>query len=192
VLPLLLIALVTLTAAAVAMALRNLIHSALLLIASWAGVAAFYLWAGAEFAAFAQVLVYVGAVSMVVLFAMLLTRRSLAELAVPRGAAGRTLAALVTGGAVFALLVKAVLAMTPQAMPATAAAPAVTVREIGLRLMGAHAVSLLVVGVLLTVALLGAVVIAAQDRDDVGAWLAHALPGRRGRATPLQKPGDRP
>ena len=43
--------------AAVAMTLRNLIHSALLLIASWAGVAAFYLWAGAEFVAFAQVLV---------------------------------------------------------------------------------------------------------------------------------------
>ena len=61
------------------MTLRNLIHSALLLIASWAGIAAFYLWAGAEFVAFAQVLVYVGAVSMVVLFAVLLTRRSRAD-----------------------------------------------------------------------------------------------------------------
>ena len=43
---------------------------------SWAGVAAFFLWAGAEFVAFAQVLVYLGAISMVVLFAVLLTRRS--------------------------------------------------------------------------------------------------------------------
>ena len=67
---LLTIALATLATAAVAMALRNLIHSALLLIASWAGIAAFYLWAGAEFVAFAQVLVYVGAVSMIVLFAV--------------------------------------------------------------------------------------------------------------------------
>ena len=72
----LIIALLTLGSAAVEMALRNLIHSALLLIGSWAGIAAFYLWAGAEFVAFAQVLVYVGAISMVVLFAVLLTRRS--------------------------------------------------------------------------------------------------------------------
>ena len=42
----------------------------------------------------------------------------------------------------------------------------VTVREIGLQLMGAHADSLLIVGLLLTVALLGAVVIAASDRPD--------------------------
>src|ERR1051326_2707120 len=77
---LLVIALLTLASAAVALSLRNLIHSALLLSASWAGIAAFYLWAGAEFVAFAQVLVYVGAVSMIVLFAVLLTRRSRAEL----------------------------------------------------------------------------------------------------------------
>ena len=54
------IVLFTLVPAVAAMALRNLIHSALLLIASWAGIAAFYLWAGAEFVAFAQVLVELG------------------------------------------------------------------------------------------------------------------------------------
>ena len=42
------IALLTLAAAVIALALRDLIHSALLLIASWVGIAAFYLWAGAE------------------------------------------------------------------------------------------------------------------------------------------------
>ena len=56
------------------MALRNLIHSALLLIASWAGIAAFYLWAGAEFVAFAQVLIYVGAVIILLLFGIMITR----------------------------------------------------------------------------------------------------------------------
>jgi NADH:ubiquinone oxidoreductase subunit 6 (subunit J) len=57
------IAAVTLATAAIAMMLRNIIHSALLLIGSWAGIAAFYLWAGAEFVGFAQLMVYVGAVS---------------------------------------------------------------------------------------------------------------------------------
>src|SRR5688572_29101669 len=94
------IALVTLGAAAIAMSLRNLIHSALLLIGSWAGIAAFYLWAGAEFVAFAQALVYVGAISMVVLFAVLLTRRSRTDLSLAPDSIGRAVMALLVGGAV--------------------------------------------------------------------------------------------
>jgi NADH:ubiquinone oxidoreductase subunit 6 (subunit J) len=159
---LLAIALFTLTTAAVALALRNLIHSALLLIASWGGIAAFYLWAGAEFVAFAQVLVYVGAISMVVLFAVLLTRHSRADLEIAPDAMGRIFAAVLAGGAVLGVLVGAVLS-SPFRSPA-AAAPAFNVRELGLQLMGPHAAALLVVGVLLTLALLGAVVIAAPER----------------------------
>src|ERR1041385_2606134 len=98
------------------MSLRNLIHSALLLIASWAGIAAFYLWAGAEFVAFAQVLVYVGAISMVVLFAVLLTRRSREDLAVAPDSIGRAISALIAGGTVLGVLFGAVLS-TPLGAP---------------------------------------------------------------------------
>lgn len=157
------IAFVTLATAAVAMSLRNLIHSALLLIASWAGIAAFYLWAGAEFVAFAQVLVYVGAVSMVVLFAVLMTRHSAADLAVAPESLGRAAAALIVSGAVFGVLAGGIVS-TPLAAPAAAPRPHVSVRALGTELMGPHAAALLVVGILLTVALLGAVVIAAVDR----------------------------
>jgi NADH:ubiquinone oxidoreductase subunit 6 (subunit J) len=41
----------------------------------------------------------------------------------------------------------------------------VTVKEIGIQLMGPHAAALLVAGLLLTVALLGAIVIAATERS---------------------------
>jgi NADH:ubiquinone oxidoreductase subunit 6 (subunit J) len=158
---LLLIALVMLGSAAVAMSLRNLIHSALLLIVSWAGIAAFYLWAGAEFLAFAQLLIYVGAVSMVVLFAVLLTRQSRVDLVVARAPFGRTLAALVAGGAVGGVLIGAILG-TPLPF-AGAPPPGLTVRQLGLQLMGPHAAALMVVGVILTVALLGGIVLAATD-----------------------------
>jgi len=161
---LLAIALVTLGAAAVAMTLRNLIHSALLLIASWAGVAAFYLWAGAEFVAFAEVLVYVGAVSMVVLFAVLLTRRSRADHTVTPASAGRAISGFIAGGAVCGVLFGAVVA-TPMGVTSSAT-PTVTVRQIGTQLMSTHAAALVIVGVLLTVALLGAIVIASADRKD--------------------------
>jgi len=159
---LVLIALVVLAAAAVAMALRNLIHSALCLVLAWTGIAMFYLWAGAEFLAFAQVLIYVGAVSMVVLFAVLLTRRGPG--AEPGGgAAGRIAAGLITGVLTAGVLGHAVLRAGLTAPPA--AAPALTVRELGGQLMTAHTGALLAAGAILTVALIGAVVVAATDSD---------------------------
>lgn len=159
------IASATLVSAAIAMSLRNLIHSALLLVISWAGIAAFYLWAGAEFVAFAQVLVYIGAVSMVVLFAILLTRQSQQDATAAPSSVKRAAAGLIAGAAVFAVLLFATL-RTPLST-APAARPAdLTVNAIGTQLMGPDAAALLVVGVLLTVALLGAIVIASLDRPN--------------------------
>ncbi|MEO6244887.1 MAG: NADH-quinone oxidoreductase subunit J [Opitutaceae bacterium] len=161
---LLLIAVVTLGAAIVAMLRHNLIHSALLLIASWAGIAAFYLWAGAEFVAFAQVLVYVGAISMVVLFAVLLTRPPPSMPVASSNTLGRALVALITGGAVLGVLIGAIVSSPLSG--ASTPPPAVTVKQLGLELAGRHAGALLVVGALLTVALLGAIVIASTDRSE--------------------------
>ena len=158
---LLLIALVTLTAAAVALSLRNIIHSALLLIASWFGIAAFYLWAGAEFVAFAQVLVYVGAISMVVLFAVLLTRHSRADIEIAPDSQRRVLGAILAGGAVLGVLAGAILGSPLNS--SAAQAPALTVKVIGEQLLARHAGSLLIIGVLLTVSLLGAIVIASHE-----------------------------
>lgn len=164
------IAFLTLATAAVAMTLRNLIHSALLLAVSWTGIAVFYLWAGAEFVAFAQILIYVGAISMVVLFAVLLTRRSREDLNLAPESIGRAVAALIAGGAVLGVLFGAVV--STRLPMATSPAPDVTVRQLGVQLMGPHAAALLVVGALLTVALLGAVVLAAtarrESKEDAG------------------------
>jgi NADH:ubiquinone oxidoreductase subunit 6 (subunit J) len=161
------LAVCTLAAAAVALALRPLVHSALGLVLAWAGVAAFYLWAGAEFLAFAQVLVYVGAISMVVLFAVLLTRRQpdAADGTAPAGVR-RGLAGLAVAAAVAAVLGRAVLGakLAPPATPA----PVLDVRALGEQLAGPHAAALLAAGALLTVALIGGVVIAAGGAGGRG------------------------
>jgi len=169
---LLLIALLTLAATAAAFALRNIIRSVLLLIASWVGIAAFYLWAGAEFVAFAQILVYVGAISMIVLFGVVLTRRtpvSVADTTVtpPK----RAILGIVTGGLVALVILWGILRTDlPQttadaATAADATAPAATMRALGLDLMGQYAGAVLITGALLTLALLGAVILAAQERE---------------------------
>jgi len=160
------IAVVLLGAAAVAMALRNLIHCALWLVLAWSALAAFYLWAGAEFLAFAQVLIYVGAVSMVVLFAVLLTRRlpdvNPAPPPPPAGG-GRILAGVAAGVLVAGVVARAGLTSP---LPAAGAAPVLTTRRLGVELMGAHAGALVVAGVILTMVLIGAVVLAAPDSGD--------------------------
>jgi NADH:ubiquinone oxidoreductase subunit 6 (subunit J) len=170
IIPLLLIAALTLLATGAAFLVRNIIHCAILLTAAWAGIGAFYLWAGAQFVAFAQVLVYVGAVSMVVLFAVLLTRRD--EVAGKKTQAEKraffqraTLGLIVA--ATVALLLGAAIVGAPLPQPAANAPEATfSVREVGALLMGPHAAALLATGILLTVALLGAIVLAAPDKED--------------------------
>ncbi len=58
---------------------RNIVHSALYLIGSFAAVAALYISMNAPFLGVAQVLVYIGAVGVLILFAVMLTRRSIME-----------------------------------------------------------------------------------------------------------------
>jgi NADH:ubiquinone oxidoreductase subunit 6 (subunit J) len=164
-LALIFIALVILGAAAAAMLSRNLIHSALLLVGAWAGIAAFYLWAGAEFVAFAQALIYVGAVSMIVLFAVLLTRQGATIAPVEFDSWRRAVLGLVVAGGVMGVLFGAIMG-SPLEGRIGSPTPTITVKQLGLLLMGPYAPALLIVGVLLTVALLGAIVIAAVDKPE--------------------------
>jgi hypothetical protein len=58
---------------------NNIVHSALYLLGTFAGVAALYIFLNAPFVGVAQVLVYIGAVGVLILFAVMLTRRSIME-----------------------------------------------------------------------------------------------------------------
>lgn len=182
-LALLLIALVLLGTGSAALLLRNLIHSVLLFVVSWAAVAAFYLWAGAEFAAFGQILVYVGAVSMVVLFAVLLTRQGDAPAPPDSASRRRAFAGLAASAAVAAVLLRAIAATPPVAVEASTA-PSLTVRQLGTVLLQNHAAALLVVGIILTVSLLGAVVIASVDSEGRDGPLGRPLNATTGSAVP--------
>jgi len=58
---------------------NNVVHSALYLLGSFAGVAALYILLNATFLGVAQVLVYIGAVGVLILFAVMLTRKTIVE-----------------------------------------------------------------------------------------------------------------
>lgn len=68
------VAVMTLAAAFLTVLVRNIFHAALALVGTFFGVAAIYLMLEAEFLAIVQVLIYVGAIAVLILFAVMLTR----------------------------------------------------------------------------------------------------------------------
>ena len=68
------IAVVLVAAALMVVTLRNIVHSALALIVVFAMAAGIYVLLNAEFIAIVQILIYVGAVTILILFALMLTR----------------------------------------------------------------------------------------------------------------------
>ncbi|HEX4085070.1 MAG TPA: NADH-quinone oxidoreductase subunit J [Chthoniobacteraceae bacterium] len=153
--PFILIAALTLSGALAAAILPNLVHAALSLVLAFVGLAAFYFLLGAEFIGLVQVIVYIGAVAVLIVFTILLTRPAVAQ----RGD-------LNWGGVLVAIAVMSGLlwALARTALPAnaTAAAP-MTVMRVGQTLMGDYVWPLQTVGIVLTAALIGAVVLVMEE-----------------------------
>lgn len=178
-LPFAIIAGLTVGSAIAAMTLRNLVHCALCLVITFVGLAALFLQLNAEFVGFAQILVYVGAVAILIVFAILLTRG--AEPPAPAPVTAATPWAISIAVAAFALIAGAML--QSKAIPASRMTavveikgqkvempvypvtnPKPTVKSIGDKLMKDYVLPLEVTGLLLTAAMIGAVIIAMQER----------------------------
>ena len=155
------IAVLTLASALAAMSLRNLVHCALCLALAFGGLAMVYLSLDAQFVGFAQILVYIGAVAILIVFAILLTRSSEPTpqpILSSSWVVGIGVALLVLG-ALGAAITRSRLAH--RVLPAE---PEITVKQIGDKLMTQYVLPLEVVALLLTAALIGAVIIAMQER----------------------------
>jgi NADH-quinone oxidoreductase subunit J len=164
------IAILTIAAAVAAMSLRNLVHCALALAVAFAGLAAAYLQLNAQFVGFTQLLVYVGAVAILIVFAILLTRNSETDQQpfVSRSwLAGIIVAVLVLGVLIWAINHSTVAGPIEPAMSDASMkqSGAITVKRIGESLMQRFVLPMEVVGLLLTAALIGAVIIAMKESN---------------------------
>jgi NADH:ubiquinone oxidoreductase subunit 6 (subunit J) len=138
---------------------RDMIRSAMLLILTLGGVAAMYVLLSADFLAIAQLLVYIGAIMILMLFAIMLTP---GQVDLPTGSpqAQRISAALIAI-AVGALSVWVVLT-TPwnlRSVPLNTQ----TAEQIGNLLLTTYVLPFWIASVLLTVGLIGAIVIAREE-----------------------------
>jgi NADH-quinone oxidoreductase subunit J len=156
----LLLASLTLAGAVAAMMLRNLVHCALCAAGAFAGLAALYLQLNAEFAGFAQLLVYVGAVAILIVFTIMLTRG--AEIQPSATPSPAWWVGLPVGALVAACLVGCIMC-SPSLLRLPAQNVQAPVKSIGEQLMNQYVMPLESIGLLLTASLLGAVVIALRE-----------------------------
>ena len=146
-----------LAAALAAATLRNLMHAALCLVLALLGLASLFFLLGAEFVGLALVFIYIGAVAVLIVFTILLTRRDSKE---HHGFkwSGVLIALAVFGGLTLAILKTQSLSFVPPHIRA------LTVKQIGQALMTGYVWPLECVGVLLTAALIGALVLVMEDK----------------------------
>jgi NADH-quinone oxidoreductase subunit J len=151
------IAILTLAGALAAALLPKLIHAALCLVIAFVGIAALFFLLGAEFVGLVQIFVYVGAVAVLIVFTILLTRRA------DEKTGGFNWIGVVIAIAVLACLIWAVL-QTPSISIAAPQVEALTVKRIGEVLMTDYIWPLQCVGLLLTAALIGGLVLVMEEK----------------------------
>ncbi len=143
---------------------RNVVHAALYLVMVLASVAALFVLLAAEFVAAVQILVYVGAIVVLFLFGVMLTRAQIgADLDLDNGQRGlAALVALVLGGTLTWALIDAFGDdKLPELSDADVAARGV--RPVGDAIFSTYLVPFEVVSILLLAALIGAIVLARRD-----------------------------
>lgn len=152
---------ITILSALIVVNLTNLVHSALWLIVAFVGVAATYLVLEAEFLAAVQLLVYAGAISILIVFGVMLTRRG--DI---RESNLFNKYRFTGGGVALALMVIIVGAIAKtQWKIETVAVPDKNIGLLAQNLLGQYVVPFEVAAILLLVALIGAIIIAKEVRD---------------------------
>jgi NADH-quinone oxidoreductase subunit J len=155
----------TLVAASGVMLSRNLLHAVLFLIVAFIGVAGFFVLLSADFIAMAQVIIYVGAISVLVLFAVLLTPRAGRN-------NGETRVAIMAVPLAVALAAVFIFVITDTAWSTVASSPELTGRELGNALLTTWALPFEIASVLLTAALVGSIMLARTPEEEAEDALA--------------------
>ena len=156
---------VTLVAAGGVMVSRNLLHAVLFLILTFVGIAGFFVLLSADFIAMAQVIIYVGAIAVLVLFAVLLTPRAGRGNAETRFAVPAMLLAVCLA-AIFLFVIHDTAWQTGDVAPALGA------DELGRALLETWVLPFEIASVLLTAALVGAIMLTRSPEEEAEDALA--------------------
>lgn len=167
--------------------LENIVYSAFLLGGVFISISGLYVLLNAGFVAAAQILIYVGAVNVLILFGIMLVNKGQGFVPVQNAWLGRAATAVVCFG-LFALLATMVLATTWPVSSGPIAGDAALV-EIGKHFFSDYLLPFELASVLLLMALIGAIVLARreflpEELADTSTDEVLTLPERRRELTP--------
>ncbi len=141
--------------------LRNIIHSAVAMMVCFGSLAGMYALLGAPIVAAAQVLIYLGAISVLILFAIMLTQAGDANLPAPfhRQVPIALVVALVIVGLVGWAVVQTDWGMATEVVAAE-------VEAIAIAIFTTYALPFEIISLLLLVAIIGAIFLARRPEED--------------------------
>ena len=159
----LLVGLATAVTALLTVTSRNLVHAALFLAATLAGIGAEFLVMRADFVGWVQIVVYVGAIAVLFLFGLMLTRAPIGREALDSQNRGLAIA---VSGAMFVVL----LALMVDAFGGAAVAETGTVRiaTIGIAIFSTWVLPFELLSMLLLGALIGAILLSRREAGESG------------------------
>ncbi|TDB80686.1 NADH-quinone oxidoreductase subunit J [Actinomadura sp. KC216] len=152
---------------------RNLVHAALWLVVSFGALAGGYLVLTAEFVAWVQVLIYVGAIVVLLLFGIMLTRAPIGESA-DLDSGNRWAAATVAAATAAVLVTVVLMGFRDERMPLREGSG--SAEELGAAVFRTWVLPFEVLSVLLLSSLVGAIVLSRSDirpRPEAGAGAAE-------------------
>ena len=153
------LAVITVGSALMVIISRNPVNSILFLLLAFFGLASFYVTLGAQFIAAVQLIVYAGAILVLFLFVVMLLNVGRIE---ERNPAFMKALGVVTGGVLFLLILNIVSGARITENPGLELVPTASLSEI---LFTKYLLPFELAGVLLTVALVGAVVLVKRKAN---------------------------
>jgi NADH:ubiquinone oxidoreductase subunit 6 (subunit J) len=154
-----LLAAVTLGSAVVVVTSSNIVHSAAALVPTFLGVTGLYILLSAEFVAGIQVLIYAGAITVLILFAIMLTEGGTGLGARQRNEQAAVGAAVAAAIAILFIAVAGRTAWTPQ----SGTLPSYTPGAIGQSFLRQNVLVFEGTSIVLLVSLMGAIMIARRE-----------------------------
>lgn len=156
------IAAITIGSAAVVAFSHNIVYSAFSLLGTFAGVAGIYVFLGADFVAGVQVLIYVGGILVLILFAVMLTHR-ISDVQITNRSVGMIPALVVIGVFVFLLIQSIRETSWAKAKEVVYAATTATIGDFFLQ---TYLLPFELASLVLLVALIGAVVLSRKEMKE--------------------------
>jgi len=155
------LAFITVMSALMVVKAKNIVHCALFLVLSFIGIAGLYILLEAEFVAAVQVLIYGGAITVLILFAVMLTARIWDKS--KRQTNEQQGASLIITGALLVLIIMAALGSGWNKNPVSI--PENTTAVLGKLFLTTYVLPFEIASVFLLVALIGAIVLAKKEKD---------------------------